>query len=152
MNCYQDIYHIPRPVPSKPRMPRQSRAKIFAPYQALKGFSETLHAKDTVYVHRLELSEYAQESLDCKLRQLHRRDNVTVTWFKPMLDEPNRDLGQYVTTTGKVARIDPVFHILLLAGEKIPMEEIADLQGERFDEISEWEVTGEIPAAEETVC
>ena len=28
-------------------MPRRNRAKIFAPYQALKGFNEALRAKET---------------------------------------------------------------------------------------------------------
>ena len=137
MNTYQDICHVPRPVPSRPRMPRQNRAKIFAPYQALKGFSEMLHAKDTVYVHRMELAEYAQERLDWKLRQLHRRDTVTVTWFQPMPNKGECDLGRYVTTTGTVERVDPVFRVLLLGSQRIPIEEIADLRGENFGDLFE---------------
>ena len=152
MNRYQDIYHMARPVPDRPRMPRQNRAKIFAPYHALKGFSEALHAKDTVYMRRLELAEYAQERLDWKLRHLHRRDTVTVTWFQPKPGESGQDIGQYLTATGTVERVDPIFHTLLLAGERIPMDEIADLRGECLNDISEWRAAGEVPAAEETVC
>ena len=47
MNAYQNIIDRTRPVPSRPRMPRRNRAKIFAPYQALKGFNEALRAKET---------------------------------------------------------------------------------------------------------
>ena len=124
-----------RPIPSRPRMPRQNRAKMFAPYQALKGFSETVHAKDTVYVRRLELSEYAQEQLDLKLRLIHRWDTVTVTWFQSKQGED--DLGQYMTATGTVERLDPVFHLLFLGEQKIPMDDITDLRGDCLDGISE---------------
>lgn len=141
-----------RPVPSRPRMPRQNRAKLFAPYQALKGFSETVHAKDMAYVRRLELSEYAQECIDRKLRRLQRWDTVTVTWFRSKPGKDDREIGQYMTTTGTVECLDPVFHLLFLGEQKIPMEDIADLRGERFDGISEWELAREIPAPEETVC
>ena len=42
-------------------MPRKNRAKIFAPYQALKGFSETVRAKDAAYMRRPEPAEYARK-------------------------------------------------------------------------------------------
>ena len=134
MSFCQDIRHMTRPIPSRPRMPRQNRAKIFAPYQALKGFCETVHAKDTVYVCRLELSEYVKEDLDRKLRQLRRQDTVTVTWFRPKPGGGDPDTGRYITATGTVERVDPVLHMLLLSGQKIPMDDIADLREERLDE------------------
>ena len=109
-------------------MPRKNRAKIFAPYQALKGFNDTVHARDTVYVRRLELAEYAQERLDRKLRQIRRWDTVTVTWFQPKPGEAGQDVGQYLSATGTVERVDPVFRVLLLSGQRIPMEDIADLR------------------------
>ena len=137
MKAYQNIINQTRPVPSRPRMPRQNRSKIFAPYQALKGFGEAIHAKDTVFVRRLELTEYAQELLDWKLRQLCRWDTVAVTWFRAKQGEADRDLGQYVTETGTVECIDSVFHVLLLGKQRIPMEDITELRGECLDGISE---------------
>ena len=152
MSNYRNILYQARPIPSRPRMPRQNRAKIFAPYQALKGFSETIHAKDTVYVRRLELAEYIQERLDRKLRLLRRWDTVTVTWFQPKEGGGDPDIGQYVTATGIVERVDPAFRVLLLGKQRIPMEDIAELRGEHLDGISEWEIAGEVPTPEETVC
>ena len=152
MSTSQKYFDLVRPMPSKPRMPRQNRAKIFAPYQAFKGFSEAVHEKDTVYVRRLELSEYVKECLDRKLRQLRRWDTVSVTWFRPKPGGEDPDTGQYITVTGTVKHIDPVIHLLLLGEQKIPMDDIADLWGERLDGISEWELTREIPTSEETVC
>ena len=131
MSTHQNIIDQTRPIPSRPRMPRQNRAKIFSSYQALKGFGEAIHAKDTVLVPRLELTEYAQECLDRKLRQLRRWDTVTVTWFRPKGND--RDLGQYVTATGTVEHIDPVFRALVLSGQRIPMEGITQLRGEHLD-------------------
>ena len=120
----------------------------------LGGERRAVHEKDTVYVRRLELSEYVKECLDRKLRQLRRWDTVTVIWFRPKLGGEDPDTGQYITVTGTVERVDPVFHLLLLGEQKITMDDIADLRGKRLDgiEISEWELAGEIPASEETVC
>ena len=131
MKQYYFIIHKTRPVPTRPRMPRQNRAKIFAPYQALKGLNETLHSKDTVYVRRRELTEYAQECIDKRLRQLRRSDVATVTWFCPKPGEV--DLGQYITVTGIVERVDPVFRVLLLSSKSISIENILDLRGDWFD-------------------
>ena len=64
MSAYQNIIGQTRPIPFRPRMPRQNRAKIFAPYQALKGFGETVRAKDAVSVGRREPAEYARERFD----------------------------------------------------------------------------------------
>ena len=143
MSTSQKYFHLVRPTPSKPRMPRQNRAKIFAPYQALKGFSEAVHEKDTVYVRWLELLEYVKECLDGKLRQLRRWDTVSVTWFrlKPGGEDP--DTGQNITVTGTVERIDPMFHLLLLGEQKIPMDDILDLRGEHLDGIGiswDWDI------------
>ena len=93
---------LERPAPYKPRMPQLNRAKLFAPYDALKLFESTVHAKDTVYTRRIELSEYAQECLDLKLRNIGRGDAVTVTWFMACSPGQNNDLGQYVTAKGVI--------------------------------------------------
>ena len=152
MSTHHNIIHQTRPIPSRPRMPRQNRAKIFAPYQALKGFSETVHAKDTVYVPRVELAEYAQERLDWKLRRLQRGDTVTVTWFQSKSGAVSADVGQYVTMTGMVERIDHVFHVLHISKRRVPIGYITELRGEHLDGISEWEIAGEVPTPEETGC
>ena len=117
-----------RPVPYKPRMPRLNRAKLFAPYDALKPFESTVHAKDTVFVRRKELSEFAQECLDQRLRRLERGDVVTVTWFQAT--ETDEDSGQYVTCTGTVTKIDRIYRVIFLDKQAIPVRDIFDLCGE----------------------
>ena len=46
-----------------PAMDRGRRAKIFSPFDALKGFSEAVAAKDEIYVSRPEPGEEEREEL-----------------------------------------------------------------------------------------
>lgn len=39
---YKDIINMSRPAPSRPRMDRGNRAKIFAPFAALRGYDEVI--------------------------------------------------------------------------------------------------------------
>ena len=121
---------LERPLPYQPRMPRLNRAKLFAPYDALKPFEATVHAKDIVYTRRVELSEYAQECLDQRLRRTDRGDTVTVTWFRARSPGSDDDTGQYVTATGVITKIDCAFHVLYLGNAAIPIEDILDLRDE----------------------
>lgn len=104
-----------------PNMPPAHRAKIFAPFAALRGFSEAVSAKETGYVKRLELSGDDLRALNLQLEILHdltytsrmARENrvvVTVTHFVPCRDI-NHDAfgvgGQYETLTGICWNVDP---------------------------------------------
>ena len=128
MDAYRDIRMRSRPVPCRPRMPRQNRAKIFAPYDALKGFEETVHAKEELFVARPELTDYAQERLDRRLRSLARDSRVTVTWFRPKEDGLSSGLGRYVTASGTVRKIDLASRILLLDRQPIWIPAILDIR------------------------
>ena len=129
MNAYSDMLTAERPIPSRPRMPRQNRAKIFAPYDALKGFEETVHAKDRIFVYRAELSEEVQEQLDLRLRRLRRNDRVTVTWFRLCPESGDPALGEYETASGAVTGIDPVRRCLLLGRRVIRIADITEIRG-----------------------
>ncbi len=103
-----------------PAMSPGKRAKIFSPFDALKGFTEAVEAKDEVYVERIELSEDECAALDNIIGELRElvcngsavRENnvtVTVTHFVPCVDENNESYGyrgQYVETTGVVCCVD----------------------------------------------
>lgn len=43
---YADIIDLPRPKMRHPRMDRLNRAKIFAPFDALRGFDEEIEKVD----------------------------------------------------------------------------------------------------------
>ena len=130
---YADLRGMDRPVPLRPRMPRQNRAKIFAPYDALKPFEATVHARDTVYSRRIELSEYAQAQLDLKLRSLSRGDTVSVTWFQCKDATQDLNTGLYLTSAGLISKIDRIYQVLHLGKQKIPISDILELRGEKID-------------------
>ena len=62
-----------------PAMDCGRRAKIFAPFDALSGFSDAVSAKETPYEYRRELSDGEKDELDRRLGILHRLTR-TVVW------------------------------------------------------------------------
>lgn len=103
-----------------PRMNTGHRAKIFAPFDTLKGFNEAVSAKEVLYEHRIELSPEDAAELDRRLTILHNltynsrmaranRVQVSVTYYQPCMD-PNHDdyrlRGQYQTISGICWNVD----------------------------------------------
>ena len=116
-----------------PAMSLGKRAKIFSPFDAIKGFSEAVEAKDELYCERIELSEDECADLDDTIADLlelvyngsSARENtvtVSVTHFVPCTDTDNDAYGrrgQYVETKGVLTGIDTVRRIITVGGEKI---------------------------------
>lgn len=148
---YADILKRGRPVHAvndsfavrHPAMPHGKRAKIFSPFDALKGFTEAVESKDELYVERAELSDDECAELNKvigSLRELVRngsavRENcvrVTVTHFVPCVDENNEAYGfrgQYIETTGVVNCIDDaVRKIITVDGKRIRFEDIVKIE------------------------
>ena len=68
MQDYSDIINKKRPEHSgdafsakHPKMPRLERAKIFAPFSALKGFKETTAKREVFKAEEFEFSEDIQD-------------------------------------------------------------------------------------------
>ncbi len=104
------------------KMDRTDRAKQFMPFDALKGFREALEEKERIVVRKRELSEEQKEELDLKMRQIRKKDIITVEYFHD---------GEYVQVTGMVSRIDEAGKVLKIVNTKIAMEDIVDLQREK---------------------
>ena len=121
-----------------PSMSLGKRAKIFSPFDALKGFSEAVEAKDELYCERIELSEDECAELDNRITDLlelvhngssARENNVmiSVTHFVPCIDKDNDAYGyrgQYVETKGVLTCIDTVRRIITVGGNMIRFEDI----------------------------
>lgn len=135
-----------------PPMPVARRAKLFAPFDALKGFDEAISSKETGYVMKHALDEDEQRALDRKLNILHNytfnsrmaRQNqiiVTVEYFIPHGDEtgfcPDLQEGLYEKITGIVLRVDPVKGTITLQAEEgkavISFEDVLDILPEKED-------------------
>lgn len=114
-NSY-DEFHI-----RHPQMDLGRRAKIFSPFDALKGFDEAISAKEELYEPRRELDELQRYELDRRIWILRSlipngkaaRENhieAAVTYFVPCEDIDNEayvNLGKYETLTGTVTKVDP---------------------------------------------
>ncbi len=123
-----------------PAMPRANRAKIFAPFAALKGFEEAIESREPVRVPRRLLSEEEQEALSLRLQALFQlcpdsravRENavtVTVCWFvsDTVPDDPDTETGEYRTRTGPLQRLDPERRCMTVGGVRVPFADIFEL-------------------------
>lgn len=75
---------------------KADRAKLFLPFDALKGFREALAEKERIVVPKTELSEDRKEELDRLLHQIKPGDIITVVYFHN---------EEYVQLTGMLSRI-----------------------------------------------
>ena len=107
-----------------PPMDLSRRAKIFAPFDALKGFNEKVQSKEVLYVPKKELNEEEMRELNNQLTTLYnlttnsrlaRENNIhaEVTYFVPCMDIENENYlikGRYVTVSGTVKKVDPIIN------------------------------------------
>ena len=129
-----------------PPMPASRWAKIFSPFDALKGFDEAIGSKEVRYVDKILLDEDEQRTLNHKLSILHgyiyngrmarmNRVFVTVKHFVPCTDQNNYafdlSLGLYEKITGMVLSVDEIRETLTLQAETeklvIDFEDILDI-------------------------
>ena len=126
-----------------PPMELTKRAKIFSPFDALKGFDEEVAAKDVIYVDKKELNEDETRKLNITLNSLHKltansrlaeENNITadVTYFVPCDDIDNDAYmikGSYETVTGIVRNIDPVINKSIAIDDiRIPLSDVVRIE------------------------
>ncbi len=95
-----------------PRMALEDRAKIFAPFAALRGHSSRLQEEvgKLKRTSRPELSEEELEILSAKMTQVQKGMQVTITCFMP--DNAEDDLGYCIVVAGEVDAPDPGRRVL----------------------------------------
>lgn len=123
-----------------PSMDNSRRAKIFSPFDALKGFNEAVAAKEVMYEFKRELSDGEKEELDRRLGVLHQltfngrlaRENkvvASITYYIPCGDKNHEAYGyrgQYVTVTGVVWKIG--LKTITVGETTINFRDIVDIQ------------------------
>lgn len=124
---YADIINRPRPVLDRPHMDLVQRAKIFSPYDALRGFDEAIEETDekASEVKRIELSNEQKETLSDKLLQVSKGMMLSVQYFSRTSGEK----GKYQTLTGTVVEIDPIGRTLSI------QETEADTTGGKIEKV-----------------
>lgn len=137
---YDDIIYMDYPLKSSdiikhPRMRLEDRAKIFAPFAALKGYEEAIAAKQKIVVPRIELSEESKEYLDLQLGEIDQllsrgqHPVITVVYFKKDKSSNTED-GEYIRFTGMVAKFDQTSHILQIVEKRLRLEDIYSIERE----------------------
>ena len=131
MGEYDDIIGLPHHVSStRPHMPMLDRAAQFQPFRALTGYEDAVQETARYTDEKVELTEDEKALLDMELQRLSddiaSRPQVTLTCFRP---DKKKSGGAYVTTTGRLKKIDDIEGALILAsGERIVIEDILDIQ------------------------
>ncbi len=127
-----------------PPMKATHRAKIFAPFDALKGFGAAVAAKEVLYVEKTELTESEKDSLDKKIRFLEKARipggpgiSVSVTVFQECQDPENEAYGRkgtYSTVTGCLQKIDFLHRTIVMDSGTIDVDDISQINWEEMEE------------------
>ena len=156
---YQSVFLQGRPKHEKyddfwrrhPPMDITHRAKIFAPFDALTGFSECIAGKEILYREKRALSEGEKEELDRKVSVLCRlthngkaarknRPQITVCCFAPCTD-PNSSAygtgGIYENVEGICQKVNPVSRTITVGDRVLAIDDIADITGELFEDMED---------------
>ncbi|MGI6006230.1 MAG: hypothetical protein ACOX8E_01905 [Ruminococcus sp.] len=132
---YGDIIRRSRPCTEEsrikhPRMPSADRAKIFAPFSALKGYEDVIknEQEEILLVPKSLLSEEEQENLSRKINTLKKGMQVQITFFRKAPSSPeDTPLGLYRTLSSQVAAIDSIGQLLIFEDCSIPFDDILEL-------------------------
>ena len=122
-------------------MTRLNRAKLFAPYAALRGFETCIEARQVIYVPRCILDPEETAELNrrlvilwerCGTAALARSNPVRVRleYFVPCEDirhEAYHVQGQYRTLTGLVRQVDRAGQRLFVEDRAIPFSDLRRL-------------------------
>jgi hypothetical protein len=110
--------------------PKLERAKIFLPFDALKGFQEALREKEKILVDKKILSQEEKEKIANKLIQLKKGMIVKIIYFEN---------HEYIELEGMISKIDLVYQKLKIVTKEIQFTDILDIKS---DEIKEEENYG----------
>lgn len=91
------------------------RAKIFAPFDALKGFKEALREKEKVVVSKKIISQEEKEKIGEVLKNIKKKQMVEIVYF---------DNDEYLQVKGIVSKIDYVYQEVMIVQTKIKFNDI----------------------------
>ncbi len=143
---YRELFRIGRPQHREfddfrlrhPTMDCGRRAKIFAPFDALKGFSDAVSSKEVQYESRRELSPQRIEHIEAALKKLsaltvngraarENRAEAAVEFYVPCTDRNHAAYGtkgRYEQCSGTVHKVDYYQRILFIGDREIDMDSI----------------------------
>lgn len=103
------------------RQIKADRAKLFSPFDALKGLREALAERERIRVPRIELSDDILEELDRKLHYVRLGEIITIIYY---------DNEEYIKITGMVSRISETSRSITIVNTLINFDDIRDIHGD----------------------
>ena len=142
-----------------PRMDQGKRAKIFAPFDALDGYGESVSSKNIVYTDPVIQDESEKEELNRRLTILHHltynsrmakanRVIVTVRYYAPCTDEYSFSCGirgQYEEVTGIVRKVDMENQTIAIGQCAVSFDDILSITAKDEKLFNEWDESSESP-------
>ena len=95
------------------------RARQFLPFDALKGFRESLEKTEFLFENKKILSSDSEEELNNKFLSLSIGNYVFVKYYYQF---------EYVESYGIVKKIDTIYKNLYLSNSKISFDDIIDIK------------------------
>ncbi len=132
---YDDIIEVQYPFKDIEKirtMTIEERAKIFAPFAALKGHSEAIAAKQKVVASKVELSEESAQQMDYSLMDIDnqlkhgKHPIIKLIYFKQ--DVRLKDKGEYIELSGVVAKLNKELRWIQIVNKKINLDDICMLE------------------------
>lgn len=103
---------------------KSDRARIFMPFDALKGYKEAIQEKQKIVVDKKELSEDDAVSLSRKLSNVKVGNMIKVTYYHE---------GEYIMIEGMVSKIKIEERELMIVKTKIKFDDIININGTNED-------------------
>ena len=98
---------------------KADRAKLFMPFDSLKGFQDHLREKERILVHKKLLSEYDCEQLNQVFVQIRKMDIVKLVYYEHR---------EYVEVQGVVIKLDvDVNKTIQIVDKVIPLHDIIEI-------------------------
>lgn len=95
------------------------RAKIFLPFDALKGFKEALREKEKILVDKKILSMEEKEKISDQIKQIQKGMVIKVIYFEK---------NEYIELEGMVSNIDYVYQKIKIVKKDISFNDILDIR------------------------
>ena len=132
---YDDIIEVQYPFKDIEKirtMTIEERAKIFAPFAALKGYSEAIAARQKIVASKVELSEESAQQMDYSLMDIDnqlkhgKHPIIKLIYFKQ--DVRLKDKGEYIELSGVVAKLNKELRWIQIVNKKINLDDICMLE------------------------
>lgn len=104
---------------------KADRAKLFQPFDSLKGFNKYIKEKEKVIIEKKELSPDDCDELNWKINQIKIGMMVEIIYY---------DKNKYIKLEGMVSEIDLENEkVLKIVKTKIPLLNIIKISSKQFD-------------------